>query len=307
MTGRLGSTSSRQPKPRGVAGRPGRAAPGPSEPESLAPPTSAGEADVVEVDDADDTDDLPSGWREPTSERTATDQGFPTRTRVLVVALLLLLVAAAAGVWALTRGGPEAASPPPRAQLSSPAVGTAPEQARTGTTFTRVRVTENGDLEVDQWVRSTDFLFGMSVSTPTDSLLPPGSVRATAIRVVADGAAAAGPTELVDGVATYPLDGARQVHLSYLLSGVLERSDTEPGRALARVTSLDVSFQPRSQRSTIEFVGATLLALACQAEYADAPAKPCGVRSGDGWKVDLPADSQGYQVMAQLDLPGELG
>ena len=194
----------------------------------------------------------------------------------------------------------------PATRSSVDAFAGAPVPVRPDSTYTLVTVTQTGDLEVDQWISSTNFVFGVSLAIRPPNA-PPGTVRATGIRVVADDTAVSGPAELVDGFATYPLAGARHIHLSYRLSGVLERSDTKPGRALARVTSLDVSFQPRSQRSTIAFVGATLLSLACEAEYVDGTPTPCGVRRGDGWKVDLPTDSQGYLVMAQLDLTRALG
>ena len=107
---------------------------------------------------------------------------------------------------------------------------------------------------------------------------------------------------MVDDSATYPFAGARLIRLSYLLSGVLELSSTTSGRALARVTSLDLSYEPGSRRSVIAFRGARLLSLACDADGDDDPPIRCGVRGEDGWSVDVP-DPQGYRVMAQLDLP----
>ena len=92
------------------------------------------------------------------------------------------------------------------------------------------------------------------------------------------------------------------MYVTYLLQGVLERSSTHPDRALARITSLDVGYRPASRSSTVAFVGAALLNLACEPVYVDIPPVPCGVRTSDGWNVDLPAGSQGYRVMAQLDL-----
>ncbi len=259
-----------------------------------------------------------SGWHEVTADVTpaniprsagsvSMDTRFPTRTRLLAAILLVVLLAAAVAGWVLMRAGTDSATNSQPQEISADAFAGAPVPVRPDSTYTLVTVTQTGDLEVDQWISSTNFVFGVSLATPTDPLLPPGTVRATGIRVVADDTAVSGPAELVDGFATYPLAGARHIHLSYRLSGVLERSDTKPGRALARVTSLDVSFQPRSQRSTVAFVGATLLSLACEAEYVDGTPTPCGVRRGDGWKVDLPTDSQGYLVMAQLDLTRALG
>ena len=228
-----------------------------------------------------------------------------TRTYVLMAGLVVAL--AVAGLVAMVGGdGGGGEQQPTRQPDTSLEVDMGapppPVSLRPDTTYTQVTVLADGRLRVEQWIRSTHFLFGVSLAVPTDPELRPGAVQATDVRVVAADSTVAGPTELEDGAASYAYPGAQQIYLSYLLSGVLERSDTDSDRALARVTSLDVSFRPRSRRSTVSFVGASVLNLACQPRYVDVPPTPCGMHTQDGWTLDLPTDSQGYRVMAQIDL-----
>jgi len=231
----------------------------------------------------------------------------PSRRTYVLMAGVVVLVVVVVGAVALVRGdGGGAGQEPARQPGSSLGVDTRapppPVPVRPDTTYTQVTVLEGGQLRVEQWIRSTHFLFGVSLAVPTDPGLQADAVQATDVRVVAADTLVAGPTQLDDGSASYEYPGAQQIYLSYRLSGVLERSDTESGRALVRATSLDLSFRPRSQTSTVSFVGASLLNLACRPKYVDVPPTPCGVRTQDGWTLDLPTDSQGYRVMAQVDL-----
>ncbi len=231
------------------------------------------------------------------------------RTYALVAGLVVLVVlgVAVAGAIALAGGdgggGEQKPASRPTTSLEVD-TGAPPPPVPVGpdTTYTQVTVLGDGLLRVEQWIRSSHFMFGISLAVPTDPELQPGAVQATDVRVVAADSTVPGPTELEDGSANYAYPGAQQIYLSYLLSGVLERSDTDSSRALARVTSLDISFRPRSQRSTVSFVGANVLNLACQPTYFDVPPTPCGMHTQDGWTLDLPTDSQGYRVMAQIDL-----
>ena len=59
--------------------------------------------------------------------------------------------------------------------------------------------------------------------------------------------------------------------------------------------------EPASQ--TVDFVGATVLSLACTPLVGDALPVPCGADAGvKGWRVVRPAGLGDVQVMAQLDL-----
>ncbi len=220
-------------------------------------------------------------------------------TLAVVIVLVLAL-----GAWTVLANRDRSDARPTPQSPAEPSQSTAlsaPAQVLPDTTYTRLTVTSSGDLRVEQWIRSTTAVSSLTVATPQGPLLAPGAVRATDLQVVADGAVVGGPGEVVDDSATYSFTSAQLIRLSYLLSGVLELSSTATGRALARVTSLDLSYEPGSLRSVISFRGAHLLSLACDADGDDDPPIPCGVRGEDGWAVDVP-DPQSYQVMAQLDL-----
>jgi hypothetical protein len=227
-------------------------------------------------------------------------------TRVLVAVLIVALaLSLGLGAWAVlaTRDHLSDAGPTPlsQAERTEPAELQAPAQVGPDSSYTVLTVTDAGELRVEQWIRSTVAVSGLTVATPRGPLLVPGAVLATDLQVVADGAEVQGPEQLVNDSATYSFAGARLIRLSYRLSGVLELSSTASARALARATSLDLSYQPGSRRSVIAFRGARLLALACDADGNANPPIPCGVRGEDGWTVDVP-DLQSYRVMAQIDL-----
>jgi hypothetical protein len=81
------------------------------------------------------------------------------------------------------------------------------------------------------------------------------------------------------------------------VSGALELSDDN--RALARLPQVVSGKGPQ----TIDFVGATVLSLACTPLDGDALPVPCGADAGvKGWRVVRPAGLGDVLVMAQLDL-----
>ena len=81
------------------------------------------------------------------------------------------------------------------------------------------------------------------------------------------------------------------------LSGALELSGDN--RALARLPQI-VSGRGTQ---TVDFVGATVLSLACTPLIGDALPVPCGADAGvKGWRVVRPAGLGDVEVMAQLDL-----
>jgi hypothetical protein len=87
----------------------------------------------------------------------------------------------------------------------------------------------------------------------------------------------------------------------YRLTGALQRSGPD-GRALARITALDVSTGSPQARTTHTVVGTTVLAMACIPAAPGALPAPCGrVREG-AWSVRLRPGEQADRVLAQLSL-----
>ena len=141
---------------------------------------------------------------------------------------------------------------------------------------------------------------------PVDPYLERGTVTATRLRVEAGGVPVPGPRQVTLESAAFAFDKTSSVHLSYLLSGALERS---PGstRALARVTSLDLYARPEPRPTSYAFRGARILTLACTRAASAEPPIPCGSQQGRDWTVRFPrATAKRFRVMVQLDLSPHL-
>ena len=213
------------------------------------------------------------------------------RTPIMAGVAAALVLVLAAGVWwwgsrsdtdpTDRAGAVSAVVPAPHSPVALPADG---EHAL-------IRVLDSGDLGVEQWVRHAD---GMG----TLMLAPPDGIRVHDLSVVAGSRPVDAPTSL-DGATAISIPATSTLYLSYRMSGALELSDDD--RALARATSVTFGEEPASQ--TVDFVGATVLSLACTPLVGDALPVPCGADAGvKGWRVVRPAGLGDVQVMAQLDL-----
>jgi hypothetical protein len=169
--------------------------------------------------------------------------------------------------------------------------------------YVETTVLPSGDLEVTHWIHSNSALFSITLTAPQLDGRDSGKAVATGVVVAADG-------RVVDGAGTvdtmnqsYEFFGAKSIYVTYLLAGAIERSSSEDGRALARVTSLDVSYVSVRGTSTRSVEGATVLSMACSpAGQPDAVPEPCGAPEGTGWQVELSGENRDDRVMAQLEL-----
>lgn len=190
----------------------------------------------------------------------------------------------------------------PRAELArSAVVSPSPEPLSPGETYVLTEALPSGDLVVTQWI---------SAEQPLDSVLlsPPGlegtkRVLADQVRVVADDEVVEG-AELISGQPRrYSFPDASNLQITYRLVGAVERSGSAPGRALARLTALDVSYDPASVHVTRSVIAPGVLSLACASPEVPTVWTPCGVRATDGeWTVELEGPNVSYRVMAQLTL-----
>ena len=213
----------------------------------------------------------------------------PTPILVGVAAVLVLVLAAGVWWWG-SRSDPDptdraravsAAESAPRSPVALPVDGA----------HALIRVLDSGDLGVEQWVRRADGI-------GTLMLAPPDGSRVHDLSVVAGSRPVEAPTSL-DGATEISFPAGSTLYLSYRLSGALELNDDN--RALARVISVALGDQPSLQ--TVDFVGATILSLACAPRSGDATPVPCGADAGsEGWRVVPPPGVGDVQVMAQLDL-----
>jgi hypothetical protein len=198
-------------------------------------------------------------------------------------------------------------SPAPSASqvaTASPSIDVPPVEPPDGGSYLEVTVLESGDLDVDQWVRSSTPLTTLRLSVPADPLVGDGVV-ASNLRAAADGQEVDVPTSVGSAPAVIALADVHRVHLTYRLAGALLRSPSRADRALAQTVALDLDLngEPRREPRTISFRGATALTVVCDGSADGIPVR-CGRRDDSGgWQVRAAARGAQDRVMALLELP----
>ncbi len=257
-----------------------------------------GEAAFDEPEVVPDEPTEPGSTAEPAhDEEPASDLArLPARTVVLVALVVsVLLTFGLLGVVVSRWGGPtppvETATPASQLEL--------PVAVARDSEYVRSRIAPNGDIRVDHWVAATRPIPRIVLGPP----VAPGARRITArdVRVETPDGQRPGP-DVIDGSReVYALDGAEEVHVSYVLSGAVSRSAQGSTRALARVTSLDLSYPGGRVPRTVLLQGGRLLSAACTSDAAAQP-RPCGQAEGRSWRVRLEPPERDDLVLAQLDL-----
>ena len=208
-----------------------------------------------------------AGAAPPAGDRSSRARG------VLLVAGLLLI--GSVGVVLIRSVGqdPEA---PGRLSTTS-AQPAAPVPVRAGSSYVATTVLPNGSVSVSHWVRPRTRAYELTLSVP--DVPGRGSLRAADVRVDVDGTAVPGPASIESSPHTYVLAGGRQIFVTYHLTGALERSPSVEGRALVRVTSLDLSVEDVMTR-TQAVEGVEILSMACTA-HTERALDPGAVRRDD--------------------------
>lgn len=229
---------------------------------------------------------------------SAATGGLPRDARVglvvlglLVVALVLLVV----GVRYWTDDSPRAALPSAAATTSQLV------SVPAGQAFVRTEVLPSGELVVTQWIHSKVPLDGVVLSPP--GTVGTGRVLVDRVRVRAGDSAVAGAEQILGQPRRYSFPAATSIQITYHLTGAVERSSSAPGRALARITSLDVSYEPASELVTRSITADEVLSLACAGPGGSSTQTPCGARvAQDEWQVELAGDRAADRVIAQVTL-----
>jgi hypothetical protein len=234
------------------------------------------------------------------------------RDLVLIVGLLVVLVATVLVVRSgLQQGnGPGSASGP----RSGPATGSVvasgqnrdltqepPARAPRVGSYVESHITAKGLVRVTQWIRSTTPVTSLDLAAPA---MPSGTgkARATDLVVAADRRILDTPTTVGPAGRHLTLKApATVVFVRYTLHGVVERSGTVPGRALARAIALDVRYRPRTGPVRISLIGGQVLSTACAATTTAVP-YPCGTQVKNRWNVLLRGAERTDAVMAQVNL-----
>lgn len=229
----------------------------------------------------------------------ATDGRPDARREVMTGLIILAVVAAAVVLLVVVVRQPDEA--PPVSLAGAPSVVTEPPVLlASGETYVRTEALPAGDLLVTQWIESDQLLFNVLMARP--QVEGAEGVTAQQVRVVADDRIATGPEQIRSGrPARYSFLGATSVQISYRLTGALEFSSSAPGRALAPLTSLDVTYEPASTAVTRAIVAPEVLSLACASPGNKTSPRPCGAPDSRGtWTVEVVGPFAQDRVIAQL-------
>lgn len=221
-----------------------------------------------------------------------------------VVAALVVLCGLAVGVVVLVVVVGQTREDAPDVSLagSTPSVEFLPPvPLAVGQAYIRTELLPSGDLLVTHWIRSSEPLDSMLLSRPDIS--DQVELKAEQVRVVADGQIVVGPERVSIMAGRYTFASASTVQVEYLLSGAVRLSGSAPGRALARTSSLDVTYEPASTRVIRSVLAPEVLSLACSRPVRAAPSMPCGnLRSRGEWTVELDGPDARDRVMAQVNV-----
>jgi hypothetical protein len=246
--------------------------------------------------DADDEDAYdPSEFDEGPDNRSRGP--IPMRDIALVVSLVVVVILTAVLVRsALRQPAATTADQPVR---SSP-VPAPPEEAPKVGSYVESRVAADGDVQVQQWVRSSTPLFAVRLEVPA----VPGRRLPTASRVtvLGDQDILNPPTSVgVTGHRLFFNAPPRVVYVKYTLQGAIERSPSVPGRALVRATALQIVYSPLDGPSRVSLAAKKVLSMACQSSPLEAP-RPCGGPGKGHWSVLLKGDARDDSVVAQVNV-----
>jgi hypothetical protein len=266
--------------------------PGSVEPDQVAEPTTTVDEDMpVPV--------LPLADFRAWSEEPVSSLSPRTR-QVAGIAAVVVAAVVVAGALVWVAAGRDTEEVVVRAHSAAHA---APVPLPPGTSFVRSRVLPSGGLEVTHWIHARLAVASLTIRTPRTLGLAPGSVSASHFFLATDGTPypAVSTHEGHPGTQTFRFPMANTVYLRYRLAGAVQLSSPD-GRALARITSLEVTTDATIASTTQRVVGARVLALACSAPSATAVPQPCGVENDGSWSVALDRTERHERVMAQLDL-----
>ena len=169
--------------------------------------------------------------------------------------------------------------------------------------YVETDVLPSGDLKVTHWIHAKVPQFSVKLMAPVLAGTDSGMVTATGVEVAADGRVVPGAESVGSVSQSYQFHGAESIYVTYVLSGAMELSTSVEGRALARVTALDLEYVSMGGESVRTVQGAEVLNLACSPSNApDAAPTPCGEPDSDGWQVRLTGKKWNDHVMAQLNL-----
>ena len=164
------------------------------------------------------------------------------------------------------------------------------------------RVRRDGTVEVVAWLRTARPVSRVQLVVPRLPGLS-SDARADDVQVAGGRVLVVGARTVGSSGQTYQLAApTRLVYVGYTLHGVTDTRATVPGRALVRLTSLDVTYPVSATRTVTRVRGVKVLSGACLGRAGGAVPEPCGTTAPDGWRVDLRGAAAVDRVEAQVDL-----
>lgn len=177
-----------------------------------------------------------------------------------------------------------------------------PTRLVSDTEYVESVVLEGGRLQVTHWIRTAVPINQVSLSVPTGSGLAENEFEVEQLVVAADGVRIEAPDSVVSEEGWSGVPASQELYVQYELSGVLQRSSSAQGRALATMTSLEVGVGQPLIAKTRAFPGSQVLTLACLPPGKQSLPEPCGRLDDDVWTVVSEADALRDIVIAQFDL-----
>ncbi len=246
---------------------------------------------------------LPPAVEPLPASRPRTSRGARIALVVVILCVVIGLVGAAVLFW--IGGEPrddEGSAARTEGQVSATDEFEPPFALAADSEYVETVVLEDDSLVVTHWISTVLPMDQLALAIPTSPGLDDQLVDVTELVVAADGVAvdAPSPSGSAEGVGVLP--AARQLYVRYQLSGVLQRSTSAAGRALATVTSLDVGVGGSALARTQAFPGAKVLTLACLDGGPRSIPTPCGSFEEGTWSVRSEPDDAPDTVIAQFDL-----
>ena len=197
-----------------------------------------------------------------------------------------------------------AGSAPPAPERTVPPI---PDEAPAEGLYVVSQVTEDGEVQVQTWLRSPQPVSELTLTT-TDPDLAPGSVESLdlVVRSLENKVLARRDSVGTNRQRIELRSPTTELYFSYTIDGALSSaSETVDGRGLVRVLGMDVEYagQAGTVRRLVEAPG-TVLNVAClkPKEDFDAAPRPCGssTESG-GWQVDLTGADLQDRLIASIE------
>jgi len=221
------------------------------------------------------------------------------------VAVVVALVVLGARALSTHDDSDPAGSSPARSRGTVPPM---PTDAPSEGMYVVSDVTSSGDVDVETWVRASQPITQLKMTT-TDPDLLPGSVESLDLIVrTMDGTLVAHRDSVGTNHQTIRLrEPATDLYFSYTVDGGLDdASSTVPGRRLVRVLAMDVDYEGAATGLVRRLVTAsgTVLNVACLRPRSGFQATPraCGKAVGEGdWMVELSGQDIGDRLLAQVE------